>query len=104
MPIPPNALTWRRWRRICARGLRAAGFDTGNRDSQIVPVMLGDNERALEFAARLRREGFVVRAIRPPTVPRGTARLRFSLRAGLTKEILDRLVDALVRIREEVAP
>jgi len=81
--------------------LRDAGFDAGRGESHIVPVMLGQNERALEFAAGLGRLGFVVRAIRPPTVPPGTARLRLSLHAGLSTEILDRLVDGLVRIRED---
>jgi 8-amino-7-oxononanoate synthase len=84
--------------------LHDAGFDTGQSESQIVPVILGDNAHALDFAGKLCREGFVVRAIRPPTVPRGTARLRLSLHVGLTKEILDRLVDALIRIREDAAP
>jgi 8-amino-7-oxononanoate synthase len=83
--------------------LREAGFDTASSDSQIVPILLGDNERAVRFAEGLGRAGFAVRAIRPPTVPARTARLRLSLNVGLTVEILDRLVDALVRIREEVA-
>jgi 8-amino-7-oxononanoate synthase len=81
--------------------LCAAGFDTAGSESQIVPVVLGSNERALAFAARLCREGFAVRAIRPPTVPQGTARLRFSLHANLTSETLTRLVESLVRIRDE---
>jgi 8-amino-7-oxononanoate synthase len=81
--------------------LRDAEFDTGGSDSQIVPVMLGQNERALEFSAALYRQGFVARAIRPPTVPAGTARLRLSLHAGLSIEVLDRLVEALIGIRED---
>ena len=83
--------------------LRDNGFDTAHSDSQIVPVILGENERALAFAARLGEEGFAVRAIRPPTVPAGTARLRLSLTVGHTTEILDRLADALVQTREELA-
>jgi 8-amino-7-oxononanoate synthase len=83
--------------------LQQAGFDTASSDSQIVPVLLGENERALRFADGLCRAGFAVRAIRPPTVPDGTARLRLSIHVGLSTEILDGLVDALVRIREEVA-
>jgi 8-amino-7-oxononanoate synthase len=81
--------------------LQAAGFDTAQSNSQIVPVLLGTNERALQFAARLCAEGFVVRAIRPPTVPVGSARLRLSLTVRHTREMLDRLVDALIRIREQ---
>lgn len=46
--------------------------------SQIVPIILGDNARALRLAAQLRARGFDCRAIRPPTVPEGTARLRIS--------------------------
>jgi 8-amino-7-oxononanoate synthase len=80
--------------------LREAGFDTARSDSQIVPVILGTNERALHLAAQLGEIGFAVRAIRPPTVPAGSARLRLSLTARHSPEILDGLVDALVRIRE----
>lgn len=61
--------------------LQTAGFDTLGSASQIVPVLLGDNARALEFAAALRDHGLFAVAIRPPTVPPGTARVRFSLSA-----------------------
>ncbi len=64
-------------------------------DSQIVPVILGSNERALSVAATLQRDGFDVRAIRPPTVPEGAARLRLSVNVNLSEETLDRLVDSL---------
>jgi 8-amino-7-oxononanoate synthase len=77
--------------------LRESGFETAGSNSQIVPVLLGENQRALAIAARLCRDGFAVRAIRPPTVPPGTARLRLSLTVRHTTEMLDRLVDALVR-------
>jgi 8-amino-7-oxononanoate synthase len=83
--------------------LRDAGFDAAQSNSQIVPVLLGTNDRALQFAARLRAEGFAVRAIRPPTVPAGSARLRLSLTARHSREMLDRLVDALIRIRDQDA-
>src|SRR5262245_47918290 len=58
--------------------LRSAQIDIGRSDSQIIPIMLGSNESALRVAAVLTAAGFAVRAIRPPTVPRGTARLRLS--------------------------
>lgn len=64
-------------------------------DSQIVPVILGSNERTLSVAATLQRDGFDVRAIRPPTVPEGAARLRLSVNVNLDEETLDRLVDSL---------
>jgi 8-amino-7-oxononanoate synthase len=73
-----------------AAGLRAQGWDTGNSAAQIVPVIMGENEAALAAAEFLQREGFAVRAIRPPTVPPGSARLRFSLTCGISeKEITD---------------
>jgi 8-amino-7-oxononanoate synthase len=58
--------------------------------SQIIPVVLGSNERAVEAANELQRLGFDVRAIRPPTVAPGTARLRISVNANLSEEVLDR--------------
>jgi 8-amino-7-oxononanoate synthase len=72
--------------------LRGGGFDTAGSESQIVPVLLGENQRALEVAARLCADGFAVRAVRPPTVPAGTARLRLSLTVRHTREMLDALV------------
>lgn len=75
--------------------LRDAGFDCGCSDSQIIPLLLGSNQRALDAAESLRCAGFVIRAIRPPTVPLGAARLRISVNAGLSKEICERVVQAL---------
>lgn len=64
----------------------------------IQPLMIGRNEAALECAARLREKGIWVPAIRPPTVPPNTARLRVSLTAAHSDEDLDRLIEALGRI------
>lgn len=84
-------------------GLQQNGFDVGGSDSQIVPIVLGSNDTALAFAANLEARGFSVRAIRPPTVPPGTARLRVSLTAKLTQPILADFVAALIEIRKEIA-
>jgi 8-amino-7-oxononanoate synthase len=79
------------------RGLLAdAGFDVAAQGSQIIPVMIGENFKALAVAAALRKSGFDVRAIRPPTVPEGTARLRIPVNAGLTEEILRNFASALI--------
>ena len=63
--------------------------------SQIVPIVVGDNERAVAVAGVLQRDGFDVRAIRPPSVPQGTARLRASVNVGLSEVLLDRFVERL---------
>jgi 8-amino-7-oxononanoate synthase len=81
--------------------LRKNGFDTANSDSQIVPVILGSNTAAITFAEFLRTRGFGVRAIRPPTVPAGKARLRLSLTAKLSEDILGELVAAMIQARNE---
>ncbi len=67
--------------------------------SQIVPVILGDNLRALAFAANLQKNGYWAVAVRPPTVPLGEARLRISLSYLHNEEILNKLIDAISEIR-----
>jgi 8-amino-7-oxononanoate synthase len=84
--------------------LRAAGFDTAASDSQIVPVILGTNEVALAFASHLQARGYGVRAIRPPSVPPGTARLRLSVTAQHSQPMLAGFVAALCEIRMEHSP
>ncbi len=79
--------------------LRGQGFSAGAGASQIVPVIAETNERALAWAEILQEEGFAVRAIRPPTVPEGTARLRFSLTVAITRDEIERLVEACVKAR-----
>jgi 8-amino-7-oxononanoate synthase len=81
--------------------LRTEGFDTAGSGSQIVPVVLGKNEDTLKAAGHLQREGFAVRAIRPPTVPAGGARLRLSLSVPIPESELKRLVDCLTKWREK---
>jgi 8-amino-7-oxononanoate synthase len=64
--------------------------------SPIVPIILGEPEAALEASRALEAEGFLVVAIRPPTVPAGTARLRLAFSAGQPDDEIERLA-ALVR-------
>ena len=73
-------------------------------ESQIIPIMLGDNERAMAAAEALQKDGFDVRAIRPPTVPQGTARLRVSVNAKLREADLEAFRSSLVTaLAEKVA-
>ncbi len=84
-------------RKLAALGLPASG-------SQIQPVILGRNERAVAAARALRAAGFDCRAIRPPTVPEGTARLRVSLTLNVAPETVEALFDAIgTELREAAA-
>ena len=76
-------------------GLSAAGLNYGASSTQIVPVILGGNEAALRVAAQLQAAGFAVRAIRPPTIPSGAARIRISLTSRITLADVHRLVGAI---------
>jgi 8-amino-7-oxononanoate synthase len=75
--------------------LTRAGIGFGTSETQIVPVFCGTNEAALHVASALQESGFAVHAIRPPTVPEGTARLRVSLTAKITREDVMRLSAAI---------
>ena len=66
-------------------------------ESTIVPLLTGTAENALRLSHLLEEEGFLVTAIRPPTVPDGTARLRFTFAAHHTEGDIDRLVKAVKR-------
>jgi 8-amino-7-oxononanoate synthase len=64
-------------------------------NSQIVPVIVGGNDRAMAVAGAMQAHGFDVRAVRPPTVPRGTARLRVAVNTTLDEPTLDRFATLL---------
>ncbi len=89
----------------CADRCAQAGFDIAGSESQIVPVVLGENLRALEYAEALARSGYAARAIRPPTVAQGSARIRISLTCALQDSNLAKLyaVLAAIRTRERVS-
>jgi 8-amino-7-oxononanoate synthase len=76
-------------------GLRAKGYAADYSPAPIVPIVLGEAARALEKARELYANHIFVPAIRPPTVPKGTSRLRVSLMASHTRDDLERLLSLL---------
>ncbi|TXD61752.1 8-amino-7-oxononanoate synthase [Ralstonia sp. TCR112] len=70
----------------------------------IQPIVIGENAPALELAAALEREGIRIAAIRPPTVPAGTARLRITLSAAHTDADIERLAQALEAAGQSLQP
>jgi 8-amino-7-oxononanoate synthase len=80
------------------RGLRPCRWKLLPSDTAIQPLVIGASTDALALAHELETCGLLVPAIRPPTVPQGTARLRISLSADHTPEDVDRLVTALAKI------
>ncbi|BBR38916.1 8-amino-7-oxononanoate synthase [Aeromonas veronii] len=84
--------------RLIARfrqGAEGLGWPLGASDTPIQPLLVGESSAALQLAERLRECGVWVSAIRPPTVPVGTARLRITLSAAHREQDVDRLLDAL---------
>jgi 8-amino-7-oxononanoate synthase len=79
--------------------LRQHGWNTAQSQSQIIPLIIGDADRTMRLAARLRDAGFFVPGIRPPSVPEGESLLRVSLCYHHSAEMIDSLVDELGRLR-----
>ncbi|WFC15490.1 8-amino-7-oxononanoate synthase [Aeromonas salmonicida] len=77
------------------QGTAALGWQLGASDTPIQPLLVGESSAALQLAARLRDRGVWVSAIRPPTVPAGTARLRITLSAAHSEQDVDRLLEAI---------
>ena len=99
-----------RWRRQLLAGhiryFRQQAADAGlplmPSETAIQPLLVGDDGQALAWQTRLRDKGFWISAIRPPTVPRGTARLRITLSAAHSREDIDALLQALDETRRQM--
>ena len=75
--------------------VREAGFDTLSSETQIIPCLVGNEKEALSLSTHLKKNGIKAPAVRPPTVPAGSSRVRFSVHLGLKEEDLKRVVEAL---------
>ena len=98
-----QAEEWRRHKlaeliALWRQGARAAGLRLLPSDTPIQPLLVGEDAAALALSRALRAEGFLVVAIRPPTVPEGSARLRITLTAAHEPEDVHRLLDAVQRL------
>lgn len=82
--------------------LSKMGFDTLRSESPIIPILVKDSQLAVKFSQRLLEEGIFISAIRPPTVPVNTARLRLTLMATHERKDLDYLLEKLGKIGREL--
>jgi len=71
--------------------------------SQIIPVIIGNDKKTMQLAERLQSLGFDVRGIRPPSVARGTARLRVSITLNVSENIVSAMFETLAREHEKKA-
>ncbi len=79
-------------------GASALGLNILSSDTAIQPLMIGDAEEAVRISDKLFDKGFLISAIRPPTVPEGSARLRITLTAAHTEQQVDRLLETLGKL------
>ncbi len=84
---------WTNRNRFC-NGLKTTGYNTLESETPIIPILIGDTERTVEMAEGLFKKGIFCPAIRPPTVPRGTSRLRATVMATHTLEDIDYCIKA----------
>lgn len=82
--------------------LNDAGFNTLNSSTQIVPVLVGEAAKTMEFSRRLLTQGVFAQGIRPPTVPAGSSRLRCTLMACHSAEDLQQAVTVMIAIGKEL--
>jgi glycine C-acetyltransferase len=87
---------------IFKNGMQAMGFDTGQTETPIVPVMLGDVKLAREFSRRLFEEGLFAMAIGYPTVPQGKARIRVMNSAAHSGQDIEAALEIFGKVGEEL--
>ncbi len=85
------------------KGLKDLGFDVSSDPTPIIPVVLKDAALSVEFSKRLMDRGIFVQAIRPPTVPVDTSRLRITVMATHTNQDIKRLISSMREVGQELA-
>ncbi|MBI5049298.1 MAG: aminotransferase class I/II-fold pyridoxal phosphate-dependent enzyme, partial [Nitrospirae bacterium] len=90
---------WSNRERLYA-GLKNSGYDTFNSETPIIPIFAGDVKNALKLSAYLHKNKFFAPAIRPPTVPEGNCRIRFSVTAVHTDEDINMLLEVLKKYKQ----
>lgn len=82
--------------------LKEAGFDLGDSEGPIIPIVVGGDKETLKMQEMLLEMGIFLQAIRPPTVPEGTSRLRLTIVRGFTKDDMDYAVSCLIKAGREI--
>lgn len=86
------------------KGFSELGFDIGHSETPIIPVMLGDEDLAKAFSAKLFEEGVFASPIVFPMVPKGTARVRVIVSASFSQEDCDAGLAAFAKVKAALAP
>ncbi len=96
-----RSLLWSNTERF-REGLKKSGFNTMESSTPIIPILTGDEEKTMRLSNGLYEEGIYAPGIRPPTVPHGMGRVRFSVTALHTEEHLKKAQDALEKVAREL--
>ena len=86
--------------KLARKEISGLGYETGETESPIIPLLIGNEEKALNLSVRLREKGILIPAIRYPTVSKGKARLRLTLSARHSAQDLNSLFTAMRQVRE----
>lgn len=81
--------------------LRQSGLESAG-STNIVPVIIGENQRTVALAGQMQEQGYLIFAVRPPTVPTGTARFRLSLTAAMQWQDVEQLPQRITKAMEEL--
>ncbi|HPS20445.1 MAG TPA: 8-amino-7-oxononanoate synthase [Candidatus Omnitrophota bacterium] len=82
--------------KLIANGFKTAGA------TQIIPIIVGDNDETVRMSELLKKKGYWVTPVRPPTVPNGTARLRLSVTYDHSTQVLDNFLKDIIDVRKDV--